>query len=94
MSKAMLIMDMPESCEKCKLSRCLVSIGVGRCCVDGEKFDDMTKVQDWCPLREVPEKQNLDIQTCSALSFSEEEIDMARGYNACIDEILGGNDEK
>lgn len=79
MSKAMLIMDKPESCKKCKLSRCLPTKGVGICCVNRERFDDITKMQDWCPLREVPEK------------YEDVSMDFERGYNACIDEILGGD---
>lgn len=90
MSKAMLIMDMPESCEKCKLSSCLVPIGVGICCVDRGKFDDMTKVQDWCPLKEVPKK----IDYASHFKEDPQSIDFSmgytKGYNTCINEILGG----
>ena len=88
MSKAMLIMDMPESCEKCKLSRCLIHKGVGICCVNRRRFDDITKVQTWCPLLEVPEKDNKSY-------FPDEYQDgFAAGYNFCIDEILGGADNE
>lgn len=117
MAKAMLIMNMPESCEKCELSRCLPTKGVGICGVNREHFNDMTKVQDWCPLREVPEKKIsidiglqvfLQIKRDSKIQEMKKEYpnftlengdewneDYLRefyiaGYNACIDEILGG----
>ncbi len=57
MSKAMLIMDMPERCAGCKLSICLKDIGIGRCFATMELIDNFNKMQDWCPLREVPEKK-------------------------------------
>lgn len=87
MSKAMLIMDMPSRCLDCKLAE--FHLDHIKCYVNGMTTIEITKKPSCCPLRKVPEKQNLDIQTCSALSFSEEEIDMARGYNACVDKILG-----
>ena len=74
MAKAMLIMDMPESCEKCPM------YNLGFCKHTGyfvhhtgSKNNDR---QDWCLIREVPEKY----ETVS--------MDFERGYNACIDEIL------
>lgn len=86
MSKAMLIMDMPESCAECQLSRCLIHKGVGICGVNSERFDDIKKVQEWCPLREVPKKMAEETRWF--------DIEYAKGWNACIDEILGGKDEK
>lgn len=90
MSKAMLIMDMPESCEKCELSRCLHAKGVGICGVNREHFDDMTKVQAWCPLRKVPKKVDYLIEYFNDGQMSLDlSIGYAKGWNACIDEILG-----
>ena len=84
MAKVMLIMDMPESCEKCKLSSCLVPIGVGICFVGRENFDDMTKVQDWCPLRELPQTKDENAE------YYKIERYRARGWNDCIEAILDG----
>ena len=91
MSKAMLIMDMPESCEKCNL--CVLHsdyVSIEYEC-RGTKISNgyvkvhpkidyklLNKKQDWCPLLEVPEKYE-DVCT-----------DFRIGYNVCIDEILGG----
>lgn len=91
MSKAMLIMDMPESCADCKLSICLKDIGIGRCFATMELIDNFNKVQDWCPLRAVPKKVDYLIEYFNDGQMSLDlSIGYAKGYNACIDEILGG----
>lgn len=49
MSKAILVMDMPENCFKCKLqdwANCRIVKG----CHTGDTRPD------WCPLKEVPKK--------------------------------------
>lgn len=92
MSKVILIMDMPKSCERCNLcvlNNDYVSLEYecrGTKIYNGyvkvhPKIDRklLNKVQDWCPLREVPEKY----ETVS--------MDFKRGYNTCIDEILNEN---
>ena len=48
-----------------------------------ERFDDITKAQEWCPLREAPEKES---KSCYPDDYEDGCVD---GYNACIDEILG-----
>ena len=85
MAKAILIIDMPNSCAECRLF--------------GSHYSDMTcrangrsinypypkeKKQEWCPLREAPKK----IVYTEGLSQSK--LSEVKGYNACIDEILGG----
>lgn len=88
MAKAMLIMDMPSSCDKCPSF--------------GSHYTDMTcrangrsinypypkeKRQEWCPLREAPQKKedNLSIH----LPYNEGYL---KGWNDCIDELLGGGE--
>lgn len=70
---------MPENCFKCKLqdwANCRIVKG----CHTGYTRPD------WCPLKEVPQKQPTEMKTINdninKLVFNE-------GYNACIDEILG-----
>lgn len=60
MDKAVLIMDMPEDCFKCRFLRIDVEYGIESCgaletamSVDLETYDR----PDWCPLREIPEKK-------------------------------------
>lgn len=94
MNKAILVLDMPESCSKCKFS--YEFQGIKKCHLlnalsNGGKAiipkDKYTKDRhDECPLKEVPEKKTVwgeKTKTVeSALAYHE-------GYNACIDEILG-----
>lgn len=95
MSKAILVMDMPENCSKCP---CFFGTYTDMICCANDRTIDYPYPnnfrQNWCPLKTMPEKQNLDLQTCSALSFTEEQMIMAEGWNAYIDTIMGELDEK
>ena len=85
MSKAMIVMDMPDSCSDCRL--CYPSIIP--ICVAKDRVilkEKLGRKQRWCPLKEVPEKKEPDSLTDS-IYFE------ALGYNACIDEILGGSND-
>lgn len=83
MSKAILIMDMPKRCGECrmfyeKLGTCELTVRLVECGYESER-------QEWCPLREVPQKKDL-------IDISHYECAKRTGYNACIDEILGGGE--
>ena len=103
MSKAILVMDMPECCRKCDLR----VIGAYNFCTGtgGRKIDQMTIINedikpDWCPLRPMPEKkEELNLNSILEVTKDKDEVwqgifmsYMIDGYNACIDEI-GGNNE-
>lgn len=83
MSKAVLVMDMPSSCDMCDLIEMVngkMYCGVKGC---GQCAEDYIVCRpDWCPLIELPEKKEADIYTTA--------YDKATmiGYNACIDELL------
>lgn len=82
MAKAVLVMDMPESCFDCNL-----------CHINGrdeeyncQAFEVARQVNsetyekpDWCPLRELPEKANHP-DYCDNGRFD-------KGWNACLEEI-------
>lgn len=83
--KALLVMDMPESCDKCKIR----AINLAWCNIarkstshypSGKPMDERNR-PDWCPLKPMPEKMN-----CPPMNGANYEA----GWNACIDEILGG----
>lgn len=83
MAKAVLVMDMPESCMECNflyidgdtmLDSCQ-ALEVART-VDSETYEK----PDWCPLRELPEKANHPAY-CDNGRFD-------KGWNACLDMIL------
>ena len=85
MSKAVLVIDMPEKCEKCPLNTLYGDAGyyvceAGRYC--GKKWGrvDLSSKPDWCPLRPMPEKK----QNACTHGF-------AGGWNASIDAIGGGD---
>ena len=80
MSKAILVMDMPSSCAECQLI--LEDMTSAICFGSDVNTIDVEwekKKPTWCPLREVPQKKDNNKY-------------YALGYNACIDEILGGGE--
>lgn len=89
MPKAILIMDMPESCSKCKF---LYEFqGIKKCQLmnvlnnGASKLSQSTFTQkrhDLCPLRELPEKEHNDN------GYDEYSDGYDAGWNACLDEIL------
>lgn len=84
MSKAMLIMDMPSSCRECPCSYFTEGCWSNFCQVNNAPIIDEYKRVNCCPLREVPQKKEFsDIETAFDRVIT-------LGYNACIDEILGG----
>ena len=89
MSKAVLVMDMPDSCMGCNFLYCDAENNSESCqareksrIVDLENDDK----PDWCPLREMPEKK----KTIGTESETER-IYMNCGWNDCIDAIGGGD---
>ena len=92
MPKAVLIMDMPESCGECNFND-FGANGLLTCiCIDDymELEDDMDTCRpDWCPLRELPEKKESDPAMDCDIDFG-----MAEGWNACLDAITRERREK
>ncbi len=85
MAKAILVMDMPETCKDCSckypsykdyaLYDCAIT---GKTVpIDGGRYGEKP---NWCPLRELPEKANHP-DYCDNGRFD-------KGWNACLDEIL------
>lgn len=78
MPKAVLVMDMPENCFKCRLQNFLNCKIVKGCHVGGNR-------PDWCPLRELPEK----MKVCGKYPQPDGITPSYKvGWNACLDEIL------
>ena len=88
MSKAILVMDMPDSCDDCHM--CYYSDGRVKLCYWHDKVIDADK-PDWCPLKEMPVKvivpqyQGNGIFGINTMA----EARFKQGWNACIDNILG-----
>ena len=93
MAKAVLVMDMPETCCDCGFCRELHE-GVEACCELEDEPNDNTQCRmiddycyhkpDWCPLQELPEK----IPEFKHGYESVEKSILRKGWNACLDEIL------
>lgn len=93
MAKAILIMDMPESCDMCDLTDSIAAWGtIARYYTAPGIMEDVTDYTecrpDFCPLRESPEKkETVNPQECYINSYWTDE--MKAGFNACVDEITG-----
>lgn len=87
MAKAILVMDMPESCFGCNFLYCDGDTNLDSCQAreKARPVDSATyEKPDWCPLRELPEK-------IPDLEHGYENVDKSIiriGWNACLDTIL------
>ena len=85
MSKAILVMDMPDSCDECSL---FCNYYSDMCCgglhnrtIDYPYPENFR--QEWCPLQTPPLEE--EYSDC----FDEFEDGYAQGWNDCIEEIFG-----
>ena len=81
MSKSVLVIDTPEKCDSCDL--CCITF-YPFCKVNARDIIDLNIVPDWCPLMDLPEKDNGDYPANTS------DAGFAEGWNQCIDEITGG----
>ena len=89
MSKAVLVMDMPETCKDCSCKYASYKVDALYDCaitgktipIDGGRYGEKP---NWCPLRELPEKIPKLKSGYEDLSTSIRRV----GWNACLDEIL------
>lgn len=91
MSKAILVMDIPKSCDMCDFVTVDGMVGNMTCTnpLSDEYGCDVTDYIDCraggCPLKEVPKKKKDTLMT----NYSR----YVRGWNDCIDRILEGSEE-
>ena len=79
MSKAILVIDMPDCCGKCPL---VLMRQNETWCKPLQKRSTLFTKPDWCPLKIAPK-----IQT--GYSYTDEEDAWIKGYNNCVREIIG-----
>lgn len=94
MSKAVLIMDMPESCDMCDFAddtqpprygeRTLYCNAPG---IGDDVTDYIACRPDWCPLRELPEK--MEELPSEKYEFGSLGRAFVAGFNVCLEKILG-----
>lgn len=92
MAKAVLVMDMPESCSKCKfmyefqgIKKCQLMnvLNNGASKLSQSTFTE--KRHDWCPLRELPEREEeLPVEKYEFGGLGKA---FTSGWNACLDKI-------
>ena len=98
MPKAVLIMDMPESCGECNFND-FGANGILTCiCIDDymELEDDMDTCRpDWCPFRELPEKMEV-CGTYNADYYAKggKMPSYKTGWNACLDAITESEEKQ
>lgn len=82
MSKSVLVMDTLGNCYSCCLREPVRNWSY--CAVKLKRIEDSSVKPDWCPLKPLPEKMTGVASTGHWNSIK-------AGWNACIDEITGGN---
>ena len=87
MSKAILVLNMPDSCLKCPMCN-----GNDECILQDEDAnfrarDSWDELKKGCPLREVPKKKS---QKFKPYEMHKDEYNKGyrKGYNACIDDLV------
>lgn len=87
--KAVIVVDMPNKCAECELhDKDMLGI---YCTVCSEKdYIKLYKgIPSWCPLKPIPQKK--EVVFSKVLDY--QDGNYAEGYNACLDEILGADNE-
>ena len=91
MSKSILIIDTPSSCKECMMAcagyhsdYCFVTRNIPS---DIGHYARTNTKPKWCPLKPVPEKQ-YEGGSWTGSGYVADEF--PNGWNACIEEILGG----
>lgn len=80
MSKAILVMDIPDNCIVCKLSDWATCRFTKRCNTKGRQAE--------CPLKPIPDYDY------PAINPTTENVYYAQGWNDCIDTILKGEEHE
>lgn len=81
MSKSVLVIETPESCRSCYLRG--FTLNLQYCRGKLKDIKDVSAKPDWCPLMDLPEKDNGDYPANTS------DAGFAEGWNQCIDEITG-----
>ena len=88
MAKAVLVMDMPESCDKCRF-KLNVPYNRNYCYIRQDSCDKECLKPDWCPLRELPEKMELcGVYNSEYYAKGGKMPSYKAGWNACLDAIM------
>ena len=93
MSKGIIVKDIPNSCMSCECRICFDGesyCGANRSYLDDWEFDLNIERPQWCPIKAIPERKQVDMFHEDRGVFAETpiiNIGMQMGWNACIDKI-------
>lgn len=88
MSKAAIIVEMPQSCHECRFWFSKATEPVKYRCMAAQKYiENLGGKPDWRPLKKLPKK-------IGGVMVGEYTIGRADGWNACLDTITGQQDEE
>lgn len=79
MSRSVLVIDTPENCYSCYLRKLIRDLPY--CAKKLERIKDSMVRPDWCPLKPLPEKSNIEED------MTDYQCGLIDGRNQCIDEI-------
>ena len=100
MSKSVLVMDTPKMCMGCPFAWpvddysfvCIIAYDEDGDCKAISDDSYGKKVEDWCPLKPLPEKMKVTgIYNGEYFKAGGKPPSYKIGWNGCIDEITGGN---
>lgn len=90
--KATLITDMPNTCNDCQFRHHRHCDILGELSEKWDGTDEFKNRDKNCPLKPLPQKRVLPEEEVVGTNYGEEPW-FTDGYNACIDEILGDNND-
>lgn len=79
MSKAILVIDMPDKCSECTV--CHTDTNGDIICQEN-KLTSLDTKPDWCPLKAVPKRNKDEFRIEWACGYK-------AGWNECLDAIVG-----
>lgn len=87
MSKGIIVIDIPETCGKCKMRFDNECSGMFECFLSSTmEVDGPEKAKpDWCPIKELPVR--LEELNCPHSMSDYQKKGFSRGWNACLGEI-------
>lgn len=84
--KAILVIDTPKECSDCP---CINLLGIYCQADKRNRYCLLEDKEEWCPLKPMPQKENTFEK-----GLDEYGTGWRIGFNACIDEILGAENER
>ena len=93
MEKAILVIDRPESCNKCHLRKYEYDFGGTNfyCSITAKTVG--SEIPMSCPLKPIPKKKEIT-ESMVLNQHYQNLVNYHGGWNACLDEILGDTEDE